>query len=60
MVIHKPPVVYFLKQAAGIQRGAMETGCTNICFLIMFYNLYFRKGNSWKGDFETCIRNSKN
>ncbi|XP_018567739.1 39S ribosomal protein L11, mitochondrial [Anoplophora glabripennis] len=26
MVIHKPPVTYFLKQAAGIQRGAMEAG----------------------------------
>ncbi|XP_023025394.2 mitochondrial ribosomal protein L11 [Leptinotarsa decemlineata] len=26
MVIHKPPVVYFLKQAAGIQRAAMEPG----------------------------------
>lgn len=27
MVIHKPPAVYFLKQAAGIQRGVMEAGC---------------------------------
>ncbi|RZB39664.1 Ribosomal L11 N domain containing protein [Asbolus verrucosus] len=26
LVIHKPPVVYFLKQAAGIQRAAMEAG----------------------------------
>ncbi|KAG5885960.1 hypothetical protein JTB14_018414 [Gonioctena quinquepunctata] len=26
IVIHKPPVVYFLKQAAGIQRAAMEPG----------------------------------
>ncbi|VEN59148.1 unnamed protein product [Callosobruchus maculatus] len=26
IVIHKPPVVYFLKQAAGIQRAAMEAG----------------------------------
>ncbi|KAJ8926008.1 hypothetical protein NQ315_009863 [Exocentrus adspersus] len=26
MVIHKPPVTFFLKQAAGIQRGAMQTG----------------------------------
>ncbi|XP_056648748.1 39S ribosomal protein L11, mitochondrial [Diorhabda sublineata] len=26
LVINKPPVVYFLKQAAGIQRAAMEPG----------------------------------
>lgn len=26
IVIHKPPAVYFLKQAAGIQRAAMEAG----------------------------------
>nr|CAH7714611.1 unnamed protein product [Callosobruchus chinensis] len=26
IVIHKPPVVYFLKQAAGVQRAAMEAG----------------------------------
>ncbi|KAJ8951330.1 hypothetical protein NQ317_002628 [Molorchus minor] len=26
IVIHKPPVVYFLKQAAEIQRAAMEPG----------------------------------
>ncbi|KAJ8949231.1 hypothetical protein NQ318_022743 [Aromia moschata] len=26
IVIHRPPVVYFLKQAAGIQRAAMEPG----------------------------------
>ncbi|CAH1955464.1 unnamed protein product [Acanthoscelides obtectus] len=26
IVVHKPPVVYFLKQAAGIQRAAMEPG----------------------------------
>ncbi|KAF2892939.1 hypothetical protein ILUMI_13233 [Ignelater luminosus] len=26
LVIHKPPATYFLKQAAGIQRGAMQTG----------------------------------
>ncbi|KAK5648484.1 hypothetical protein RI129_003376 [Pyrocoelia pectoralis] len=26
LVIHKPPATYFLKQAAGIQRGAMKVG----------------------------------
>ncbi|KAF6213555.1 hypothetical protein GE061_011275 [Apolygus lucorum] len=26
IVIHKPPTTFFLKQAAGIQRGAMEPG----------------------------------
>ncbi|XP_015110743.1 39S ribosomal protein L11, mitochondrial isoform X1 [Diachasma alloeum] len=26
MVIHQPPATYFLKQAAGIQRGAMNSG----------------------------------
>ncbi|KAF5297074.1 hypothetical protein FQA39_LY02654 [Lamprigera yunnana] len=26
MVIHQPPATYFLKQAAGIQRGAMQVG----------------------------------
>lgn len=26
MVIHKPPIMYYLMQAAGIQRGAMEPG----------------------------------
>lgn len=26
MIIHKPPAVYFLKQAAGIQRAAMNPG----------------------------------
>ncbi len=26
MVIHKPPATFYLKQAAGIQRGAMQPG----------------------------------
>lgn len=26
LAIHKPPATYFLKQAAGIQRGAMQVG----------------------------------
>lgn len=26
MVIHKPPMTYFVKQAAGINRGAMKPG----------------------------------
>lgn len=36
MVIHKPPAVYFLKQAAGIQRAAMEPGN-------LFVNKYVNK-----------------
>lgn len=26
LIMHKPPAVYYLKQAAGIQRGTMQPG----------------------------------
>lgn len=31
LVIHQPPASYFLKQAAGLNRGAMEPGKLQIC-----------------------------
>jgi len=33
LVIHKPPVTYYLKQAAGIQKGKMRKG---MCIQIIF------------------------
>ncbi|XP_030763430.1 39S ribosomal protein L11, mitochondrial [Sitophilus oryzae] len=39
LVIHKPPVVYFLKQAAGIQRAAMDQG-KEIAGKVTFKHVY--------------------
>ncbi|KAK9497540.1 hypothetical protein O3M35_004241 [Rhynocoris fuscipes] len=39
MVIHKPPATFYLKQAAGIQRGAMQPG-HQVCGKITLKHLY--------------------
>ncbi|KAL1132547.1 hypothetical protein AAG570_010502 [Ranatra chinensis] len=39
LVIHQPPTTFFLKQAAGIQRGAMEPG-KEVCGKVSLRHLY--------------------
>lgn len=40
LVIHQPPASYFLKQAAGISRGAMEPGKLKWVISIECFVLY--------------------
>lgn len=39
LVIHKPPVTYYLKQAAGVQRGAMQPG-SELCGKVTLKHIY--------------------
>lgn len=39
MIINKPPTVYFLKQAAGIDRAAMDAGIMSIFLNLFLYRV---------------------